>query len=148
MSGRRLFRTPGNHSEPSTPGNLPSSSALSSLSTSKFCSFFAQALSLSNKNYRQRNSQLKPSHPWEDASPVVLTRNPTIFSSTDQTPIVKMDDLLPKLLAFPPHPPPQNPLSDSSYDDGIKAQISVVRKISEKSLLQQTSGGESPLNVS
>lgn len=59
-----------------------------------------------------------------------------------------MDELLPKLLTFPPHPPPQNPLSDGNYEDGIKAQISAVRKISEKNLLHQTSGGESPLNVS
>lgn len=59
-----------------------------------------------------------------------------------------MDDLLPKLLTFPPHPPPHSPLSDASYDEGIKAQISVVRKLSEKNLLQHTSGGESSLDVS
>jgi COP9 signalosome complex subunit 3 len=59
-----------------------------------------------------------------------------------------MDDLLPQLLAFPPHPALQTPLSDSSYEEGMKAQISAVKRISEKSLLQQTSGGESPLNVS
>jgi COP9 signalosome complex subunit 3 len=61
---------------------------------------------------------------------------------------VKMDDLLPKLLTFPPHPPPQNPLSDSSYEDGIKSQISALRKIADKNLLLNTSGGESPLDVS
>ncbi|KAG0651900.1 COP9 signalosome complex subunit 3 [Hyphodiscus hymeniophilus] len=58
-----------------------------------------------------------------------------------------MDSLLPQLLAFPPHPSPQPPLSDSAYDEGIKAQISTLRKSSEKTLRQQTSGGESPLDV-
>lgn len=59
-----------------------------------------------------------------------------------------MDDLLPQLLAFPPHPAPQTPLSDSSYDEGIKLQIAGCRQISDKNLLQLTSGGESPLDVS
>jgi len=59
-----------------------------------------------------------------------------------------MDDLLPKLLSFPPHPPPKVPLSDASYDEGIKAQIATVGKISEGKLLQQTSGGENALDVS
>lgn len=71
-----------------------------------------------------------------------LLENTTTDSSA------KMDDLLPQLLAFPPWPAPQTPLSDSSYEDGIKAQVTAVRKIPEKSLLQQTSGGESPLNAS
>jgi COP9 signalosome complex subunit 3 len=61
---------------------------------------------------------------------------------------INMDELLPHLLAFPPHPAPQTLLSDSSYDEGIKAQISAVRKIPDKNLLEETSGGESPLNVS
>lgn len=61
---------------------------------------------------------------------------------------VKMDDLLQKLLTFPPHPPPKNPLSDSAYEDGIKSQIAAAGKISEKNLLLSTSGGESPLDVS
>lgn len=59
-----------------------------------------------------------------------------------------MDDLLPKLLAFPPHPPPQTPLSDFQYDEGIRNQISTVGKIPEKNLLPQTSGGENALDVS
>lgn len=60
----------------------------------------------------------------------------------------KMDDLLQKLLTFPPHPPSKNPLSDSSYEEGIKSQIAAVGKISEKNLLLSTAGGESPLDVS
>jgi COP9 signalosome complex subunit 3 len=59
-----------------------------------------------------------------------------------------MDELLPKLLAFPPHPPPKTPISDAQYDEGIKSQISAVSKISDKHLLQQTSGGENVLDVS
>jgi COP9 signalosome complex subunit 3 len=59
-----------------------------------------------------------------------------------------MDDLLSKLLAFPPHPPPHTSLTDSAYDEGIRAQIKTVEKIAERDLLLQTSGGESPLNVS
>jgi COP9 signalosome complex subunit 3 len=59
-----------------------------------------------------------------------------------------MDDLLPKLLVFPPHPPPAIPLSDAQYEDGIKSQISYVSRLSDKQLMAQTSGGEGPLDVS
>ena len=59
-----------------------------------------------------------------------------------------MDELLPKLLSFPPHPPPQHPLSDHAYDEGIKGQIQTLKGISESKLLQDTSGGENPLDVS
>jgi COP9 signalosome complex subunit 3 len=59
-----------------------------------------------------------------------------------------MDTLLSRMLTFPPHPPPQIPLSDQQYDEGIKAQIDIMRKMTEKNLLQSTSGGESPLDVS
>ncbi|KAH6722451.1 hypothetical protein DL95DRAFT_440586 [Leptodontidium sp. 2 PMI_412] len=58
-----------------------------------------------------------------------------------------MDDLLSKLLSFPPHPPPHIPLSDQQYDEGIKDQIEVMKKISETKLLQHTSGGENMLEV-
>ncbi|TAQ90685.1 hypothetical protein B7494_g1014 [Chlorociboria aeruginascens] len=58
-----------------------------------------------------------------------------------------MDDILPKLLSFPPHPPPLNPISDQRYDEEIKRHIEAVKKIPEKSLLLKTSGGESPLTV-
>jgi COP9 signalosome complex subunit 3 len=59
-----------------------------------------------------------------------------------------MDDLLPKLLVFPQHPPPSEPLTDSQYDDAIRSHISTVKNISEGKLLQQTSSGESVLDVS
>ncbi|PQE19487.1 COP9 signalosome complex subunit 3 protein [Rutstroemia sp. NJR-2017a WRK4] len=51
-----------------------------------------------------------------------------------------MDNLLSRMLTFPPHPPPQIPLSDQQYDEGIKAQIEIMKKMTEKNLLQSTSG--------
>lgn len=59
-----------------------------------------------------------------------------------------MDDLLPKLLAFPPQPQLPTPLSDSRYDEAIKDHIVGLGKIAEKALLQQTASGESALDVS
>ncbi|RFU27939.1 hypothetical protein B7463_g8393, partial [Scytalidium lignicola] len=58
-----------------------------------------------------------------------------------------MDTLLPKLLSFPPHPPPAQPLSDHNYDREITALIDAVKGIPDKRLLLQTSGGENPLDV-
>jgi COP9 signalosome complex subunit 3 len=58
-----------------------------------------------------------------------------------------MDDLLPKFLAFPPHPPPAHPLSDERYDAAIREQIDNVKKMSDTKLLQPTSGGENALDV-
>lgn len=59
-----------------------------------------------------------------------------------------MDDLLPKLLAFPPQPPSLPPLPDSKYDEAIKHHITALGKITDKALLQQTSTGASALDVS
>jgi COP9 signalosome complex subunit 3 len=59
-----------------------------------------------------------------------------------------MDDLLPVLLSFPPHPPLPHPVSDQQYDEGIKSQIEGVKKVSTRNLLQVTSSGEHILNVS
>lgn len=58
-----------------------------------------------------------------------------------------MDELLHKLLFFPPHPPSPRPLSDQAFDEGIREQIEVVGKMSELKLLGQTSGGENALDV-
>lgn len=56
-----------------------------------------------------------------------------------------MDDILPKLLGFPPSP---NLLSDKQFDEGIKAQIDTLKALqNDKHLLQRTSGGENPLDV-
>jgi hypothetical protein len=69
-------------------------------------------------------------------------RNPNPPCST-----IKMDELLHKLLSFPPHPPSPRPLSDQAYDEGIREQIDVINKMSDVKLLQQTSGGEHALDV-
>ncbi|TVY21716.1 COP9 signalosome complex subunit 3 [Lachnellula arida] len=57
-----------------------------------------------------------------------------------------MDDLLPKLLSFPQHPPPTTPLTDTQYDEGIRAQITAVKSLSDSKLLVHTSSGESVLD--
>jgi COP9 signalosome complex subunit 3 len=59
-----------------------------------------------------------------------------------------MDDLLPVLLSFPPHPPPRKSLSDRQYEEGIKPLIEGLRNTPSKQLLQPTSSGENLLNVS
>ncbi|KAF7860320.1 hypothetical protein EAF04_008447 [Stromatinia cepivora] len=58
-----------------------------------------------------------------------------------------MDNFLSRMLLFPPHPAPLVPLSDPQYDAGITSQIETLKKTSEKTLLQSTAGGESPLDV-
>jgi COP9 signalosome complex subunit 3 len=59
-----------------------------------------------------------------------------------------MDDLLPVLLSFPPHPPLPHPVSDQQYDEGIRSQIESVKRVPPRNLLQVTSSGEHILNVS
>lgn len=58
-----------------------------------------------------------------------------------------MDGILSKLLSFPPHPPPPNPLSDCQYDESIREKIESVRALPKTALLQRTSGGEHVLDV-
>ncbi|TVY83781.1 COP9 signalosome complex subunit [Lachnellula suecica] len=58
-----------------------------------------------------------------------------------------MDDLLPKLLAFPPHPPPSIPLTDTQYDEGIKSHISTVKGMADSKLLLRTSSGDGVLDL-
>ncbi|POS87436.1 hypothetical protein EPUL_000243 [Erysiphe pulchra] len=58
-----------------------------------------------------------------------------------------MDNALSKLLSFPPHPPPPNPLTDHQYDERIKAQIKAIKSLPIQTLLQKTSGGEHALDV-
>lgn len=58
-----------------------------------------------------------------------------------------MEQLLQRIISFPPHPPPIVPLPDPTYDTGIKDQIAFVRATSKKSLLQKTSGGEELIDV-
>jgi hypothetical protein len=58
-----------------------------------------------------------------------------------------MDDLLPKLRSFSTNLG-GGALSDQEYDEGIRSQIETVKKISESKLLQHTSKGDNPLDVS
>lgn len=58
-----------------------------------------------------------------------------------------MDKLFPLLLSFPVHPPPIQPLSDEQYDESIKPYVKDIRRLSGKTFLQATSGGEDILNV-
>ncbi|KHJ35564.1 putative cop9 signalosome complex subunit 3 [Erysiphe necator] len=58
-----------------------------------------------------------------------------------------MDNALSKLLSFPPHPPPPNPLTDHQYDEKIKEQIEAIKGLPTQTLLQTTSGGEHALDV-
>jgi len=59
-----------------------------------------------------------------------------------------MDDILPKLLHFPPHPQLHSAFSESHYDESIRHHIQVVGSLPEKSLLHPLAGEESALDVS
>lgn len=59
-----------------------------------------------------------------------------------------MDANLAALLSFPPHPPPQHPLSDQQYNDGMRAVMSTLKKINLKSFSQPLSSGQHILEAS
>ena len=58
-----------------------------------------------------------------------------------------MDDLLPKLLSFPPHPPPPQKLSDNDYDRNIRDLIEQLNKVSASKLTAGVKGGGDLLDV-
>ena len=58
-----------------------------------------------------------------------------------------MDELLPQLLAFPPHPPPPQPLSDITYDKQIRALVQLLNQTSASKLVGGVSGGGNLLDV-
>lgn len=58
-----------------------------------------------------------------------------------------MDDLLPLLLSFPPHPPPAQPLSDDAYDGQIRGLLQVLNQIPGSRLTGKVSGGADLLDV-
>ena len=60
----------------------------------------------------------------------------------------KMDDLLRHLLAFPPHPPPIQPLADEEYEDRVLKLIYTLKTTPAKVLASGTSGGGDLLDVS
>ena len=58
-----------------------------------------------------------------------------------------MDDLLPKLLSFPPHPPPAQKLSDVDYDKNIRDLIEILNKVPANRLTGGVKGGGDLLDV-
>ena len=58
-----------------------------------------------------------------------------------------MDELLPKLLSFPPHPPPPQKLSDITYDKNIRELIEQLNKVSASKLTGGVKGGDDFLDA-
>lgn len=59
-----------------------------------------------------------------------------------------MEALLPQLLAFPPHPAPNIPLSDAEYDKQIKGIVQALSTIPASKLTSGVPGGNDLLDVS
>ena len=59
-----------------------------------------------------------------------------------------MDALLSQLLAFPPHPEPTKPLSDSEYDKHIKNLVHHINTLPASKLTSGVPGGGDLLDVS
>ena len=59
-----------------------------------------------------------------------------------------MDTLLPQLLAFPPHPPPEAPLSDAEYTKQIRFVIDVLGSTPANQLTGAAKGSGNLLDVS
>jgi hypothetical protein len=59
-----------------------------------------------------------------------------------------MDDLIPKLLTFPPVPAPAEPLSDFTYDQSIRAISQLLISAPPGKLASVLSTGEDVLDVS
>ena len=58
-----------------------------------------------------------------------------------------MDELLPHLLSFPPHPPPPQPLSDVDYDRNIRGLVQTLNQVAASKLTSGVSGGGDLLDV-
>jgi hypothetical protein len=59
----------------------------------------------------------------------------------------QMDELLPHLLSFPPHPPPVHQLADEEYEDRVLRLLYTLKSTSSKVLASGTSGGGDLLDV-
>jgi len=58
-----------------------------------------------------------------------------------------MDELLPQLLSFPPHPAPAQKLSDSEYDKQVKSIVKLLNGTSASKLVRGAGGGGDLLDV-
>ncbi|KAI9724747.1 MAG: hypothetical protein M1812_000022 [Candelaria pacifica] len=58
-----------------------------------------------------------------------------------------MDELLPQLLSFPPHPPPPQPIPDDQYDRQIRHLIQVLNQTPANKLLGSVAGGGDLLDI-
>ncbi|KAI9878808.1 MAG: hypothetical protein M1830_010492 [Pleopsidium flavum] len=58
-----------------------------------------------------------------------------------------MDDLLPLLLSFPPHPPPAHPLSNEEYDRQIRTLLQVLNQTPGSRLIGKIAGGGDLLDI-
>lgn len=58
-----------------------------------------------------------------------------------------MSDLLSRLLAFPPHPPPPQPLSDTAYDKQIRSLVSYLNGVPTPKLVGGVPEGGDLLDV-
>ena len=61
---------------------------------------------------------------------------------------LNMDEILQRVLSFPPNPPPAVPLSDKDYDKQVRAVVQVLNATSAKKLIGGVSTGEDLLDVS
>ncbi|MCJ1251285.1 hypothetical protein MMC30_008516 [Trapelia coarctata] len=58
-----------------------------------------------------------------------------------------MDDLLPQLLSFPPHPAPAQKLSDSDYEKRVKSIVKLLNGTSASQLVRGVGGGGDLLDI-
>ncbi len=59
-----------------------------------------------------------------------------------------MESLLPQLLAFPQHPPPLIPLTDTEYDKQIRVIVQNLNTVPASKLTSGVPGGGDLLDVS
>ena len=52
-----------------------------------------------------------------------------------------MDNILPQLLSFPPHPRPAIPLPDADVDKGLRGVLKLLNEIPGKKLTAGLTGG-------
>ncbi|KAI9849767.1 MAG: hypothetical protein M1838_006268 [Thelocarpon superellum] len=58
-----------------------------------------------------------------------------------------MDNLLPQLLSFPPHPPPAQPLSDGQYDTQVRSLLQTLNRTPANLLVREVQGGDDLLEI-